>query len=160
MALDITQLYSGPVTTVKIGGTDMGAVFDGVEIVREDEFFECLCDQVLGPVTKILTSRKWVVSLKGAELSLTNLETLLAQGSSNLTSSSLHLDDTEQGLTTLEVAHPAPSGVGTMTWKFDTVYNVSGGAMAFKKDGTQTVVPTTFDCLPNVSGDHGFVKLA
>jgi len=158
MAVDTTQLYSGPVTFVKIGGVDMGSTFDGVEIAREDAFADLHCDQILGPVVKNLTSRKFIVSLRGAELQLGKIEKLLGQEAGNLQSSSLKLNDDEQGSTTLEIVHPCPTGVGNRTWKFDTVYNVSGGAIAFKKDGTQAVIPTTFDCLPDTSGNFGYVK--
>lgn len=154
------NMYSGPVTTVSIGGEDMGGTYDGVEVVREDEFADVhlVSDQVLGAMSRNLLSRKFVVTLNAAEIDLTHLEIALAQKSGNLVSSSIKLDDAEQGSTTLEIAVPAPTGVGTRTIKFDTVYIVGGGAMAFKKDGTQCVVPITFDCLADSDGEFGYIS--
>ena len=157
MAVTTTDMYSGPVTKVEVGGVDMGGTYDGVEISREDDFSDIHCDQVFGPINRSLLSRKFIVALNGAELSLANLETLLAQESGNLSASSLKLDDDEQGSTTLEITHPTPDGGGVRTWKFDTVYNVGGGAITYKKDGTQAVIPTTFDCLPDADGEYGYV---
>jgi len=154
------NMYSGPVTTVEIGGNDMGGTYDGVEVTREDEFADVnlQSDQTLGAMTRNLLSRKFVVTLNAAEVDLTHLEMALAQKSGNLVSSSLKLDDEEQGEVSLEITVPAPSGIGTRTIKFFATNIVGGGAMAFKKDGTQCIVPITFDCLANSDGDFGFVS--
>jgi hypothetical protein len=158
MSVTTTNIYSGPVTTFKIGGTDIGGTNDGVVVNREDEFADLHCDQILGPVTKKLVSRKFTVETRLAEITLANLEKALGQESGNLVSSSLGLDEDEQGSVTLEIAVPCPTGVGTRTIKFDTCYNVTGGATEYKKDGTQTVIPVTFDCLPNSSGVYGYIS--
>lgn len=157
MAATAINMYSGPVTTVEIGGVDMGGTYDGVEIVREDEFADVnlVSDQVLGEMSRNLLSRKFVVTLQAAEIDLTHLEVALAQKDGSLTSSSLDLNDDEQGSVTLEITVPAPTGVGTRTILFYTTTIVAGGAMAFKKDGTQCIVPITFDCLANSAGKFG-----
>lgn len=160
MAATPNNMYSGPVTTVEIGGVDMGGTYDGVEISREDEFadIDLSCDQALGEMGRHLLRRKFVVVLQAAEVDLTHLEVALAAEDGNLVSSSLKLDDDEQGTVTLEITVPAPTGVGTRTFKFDKVVIVAGGAMAFKKDGTQCVVPITFDCLADGNGEFGYIS--
>lgn len=159
MAIDSTQMYSGPVTTFKIGGVDIGGTFDGVTIAREDEFAEIHCDQILGPIRRQLISRKFVVNTALAELSLANLETALAQESGNLSGSSLKLDEDEQGSTTVEVIIPTPDGGGSRTYKFDTAYIITGGEHAYKKDGTQVAIPVTFDCLADATnGEYGYIN--
>lgn len=157
MSVTVTNIYSGPVTTFKIGGTDIGGTNEGVTVTREDEFADMHCDQIKGPIRKNLVSRKFVVETRLAEVTLANLEKALGQQSGNLVSSSLSLDDDEQGSVTLEILVPCPTGVGNRTIKFDTCYNITGGATEYKKDGTQTVIPVTFDCLPNTSGVHGYI---
>jgi len=158
MAVVIGNMYSGAVATFKIGGTDIGGTNDGVEITREDTFSEGLhCDQIKSPVEPTLISRTFSVVTNLAELTLANLEKALGQKSGNLVSSSLNLTDDDQGSTYLEITVPAPTGVGTRTIKFDTVYNVAGGGTAYKKDGTQSVIPVTFSCRANSSGQYGYL---
>lgn len=153
------NMYSGPVTAVEIGGEDMGGTYDGVEVTREDEFADVnlVSDQTLGEMSRNLLSRKFVVILNAAEVDITHLETALAQKSGNLDSSSLKLNDDEQGSVSLQLTVPAPTGIGTRTILFYTTTIVAGGAMAFKKDGTQCVVPITFDCLANSDGEFGCI---
>lgn len=157
MAIDTTQVYSGPVTSVTVGATNLGGTYDGVEISREDEFSELHVDQIKGPISRKLMSRKFIVNLNCAELSLANLEIALGQESGNLTSSSLKLDDDDQAATTLTIVVPAPTGVGTRTYSFDTVQNVGGGGSSYKKDGTQTFIPVTFDCIGDANGEFGCI---
>ena len=159
MAIESKNMYSGPVATFKIGTEDIGGTNDGVAITQEDEWSETHCDQVLGPAKKQLTSRKYIVSTNLAELTLANLEIALGQASGNLTSSSLKLDETDPGSTTLEITVPCPTGVGTRTFKFDVVYIVGHGELAFKKTGEQVIIPVTFDCLADTSdGEYGFIS--
>ena len=155
----VADVYSGPVTTVLVGAaTDIGGTYDGVEISREEEFSELHVDQIKGPISRKLMSRKFIVTLNIAELSLVNLELALGQAAGNLTSSSIKLDDIDQGSTTLTITVPTPDGVGVRTFKFDTVINVGGGGSAYKKDGTQTFVPVTFDCLADATGIFGAIS--
>lgn len=158
MTVDPTQVYSGPVTKVLVGTDDIGGTYDGVEISREDERSEIHVDQIKSPISRPLMSRKFIVVLNVAELSLANLEIALAQESGNLVSSSLKLDDDDQGSVTLTITVPTPDGGGVRTYKFDTVYNVGGGGTAYKKDGTQSFVPITFDCLADLDGEFGAVS--
>lgn len=152
------NMYSGAVATFKIGGVDIGGTNDGVTITQEDELADIHCDQILGPVRKFLTSRKFVVVTNLAENTLANLEKALGQASGNLTSSSLKLDETDPGSTTLEISVATPDGVGTRTFKFDVVYVVGHGEMAYKKTGEQLVIPVTFDCVQSATtGQYGYI---
>lgn len=156
---DASVMYSGPVATFKIGGSDIGGTNDGVTITQEDEWSEIHCDQILGPVKKQLISRKYIVNTNLAELTLANLEKALGQESGNLVSSSLKLDEDDPGSTTLEIIVPCPTGVGNRTFKFDVVYVVGHGELAYKKTGEQVVIPVTFDCLADSSsGEYGYIS--
>lgn len=157
MAITPGNMYSGPIATFKVGGDDIGGTNDGVEITEEEEYSEIHCDQILGPLARSLNSRKFTVITNLAELTLANLKIALGLGD-DAVSSSQPIKDTELGVTTLEITVPCPTGVGTRTIKFDTVYKVAGGGIAFKKDGTQTVLPVTFSCIGDSVGFYGFIK--
>lgn len=159
MSVSSANMYNGPIATFKIGGTDIGGTNDGVAITQEDEWSETHCDQVLGSVKRQLISRKFTVNTNLAELTLANLEKALGQESGNLVSSSLKLDDDDPGSTTLLITVPCPTGVGTRSFKFDVVYVVGHGEMAYKKTGEQTVVPVTFDCIASAAtGEYGGIS--
>lgn len=159
MAVEIKNMYSGAIATFKIGGTDIGGTNEGVSITQEDEWSEGHCDQIKGPSFKKLISRKYIVDTNLAELTLANLEKALGQKSGNLVSSSLKLDDSDPGSTTLEIIVPCPTGVGDRTFKFDVVYVEGHGGIAYKKTGDQTVIPTTFGCVQDAStGQYGYIS--
>jgi len=153
MTVNTGLLYAGAVTTVKIGGTDIGGTYDGVKVTTEGDFFDLKVDQVSATVKKSLISRKCTITLNIAEMSLANLRIALSQAAANLTGSTLYLTDGEQGETYLEMVCPTPSGVGTKIYYFPRIYSIGSGEHNYKK-GEQTFVQVILEGLPDTSNSN------
>lgn len=153
MAVDTDQLYAGAVTTVEVGGVDIGGTYDGVAISTEGEFFDLNVDQVSAIVKKNLITRKCTITLNIAELSLANLRKALGQASANLSGSTLYLTDDEQGEITLGLVLPTPDAGGDRTYYFLRVYCTGSGEHSYKK-GDQTFVAVVFEALPDTDNSN------
>lgn len=159
--MTVTQdlIYSGAVTTVKVGGVDIGGTYDGVKITGSPEWFETECDQVNAPVTKTLVKNKGTVTLNIAELSLANLRLALAQASANLSGSTLYMTDDDPGSMTLEIITPTPSGIGSKYYYFPRAYNVGTGEHTYKKN-EQLFMSIIFDALPDTDNSNRICYIA
>ena len=150
----VANMFAGAVTSVTLGGTDIGGTFDGVAISMESEHLDIKCDQVLGTLGKQLMDMKFIVTFGMAELTLQNLQLALQQlaGNYNSSSSSLKLSAVAQGSLTLVIVVPSPDSLSNRTYNFDLAYVVASGEHAYKKDA-QTFQPVTCDCVANASTD-------
>jgi hypothetical protein len=158
MTVTTALLYAGAITTVKIGGTDIGGTYDGVSISVEDETFDLNVDQVKSVVDKVLLTRKALVTLNIAEVSLANFRLALAQASANLSGSTLYLTDTQQAETTVELITETPSGVGSRYYYFPRANIMAKGEHTYKKN-EQLFVPVQIECLPDTANSNRIAYL-
>lgn len=159
MTVNTSLLFAGAVTTVKVGGTDIGGTYDGVSCSVEDDTFELKVDQVNSAVDKVLLSRKATITLNIAEVSLANFRLALGQPSGNLTGSTLlYITDSEQGETTLELILPTPTGAGSRYYYFPRVNILAKGAHTYKK-GEQLFVPVEMEALPDTANSNRIAYL-
>ena len=155
MTVTRKDIYAGAVTLVKIGGTDIGGMIEGVTIRTESEYFDTLCDQVKGVVDTKLTGRKCLITFSMAEISLVNLQKAMAQPAANLSGSTLYLTDGQQAATTLEIQVPTPDAAGTRIYYFLIVRIIGSGEHSYRKDG-QLMIAVEIVAFPDTAIENRF----
>lgn len=157
MANEAADFHAGAVTTVKIGGNDVGVTFDGVEIQFEQSEIELECDQFITPIDDVATKKAVTVRLNVAAVDLDNFVRAWHYPSTNLVSSSLDIDADDDVSTTLEIA-VLLRNLNTRTYHFYRVRARGTSAHSYKKDG-QTFIPIEIKCYYcDTAGRIGFVK--
>jgi len=96
IAQDRGKICHGTLTTLSIGGTDLGPTSeDGVTFVANQTHFDQKIDQQVGTIKKTLTNREVVVGLTMVEATLARLHIALNLAAAALSGSSLTIDSTE-----------------------------------------------------------------
>jgi hypothetical protein len=146
ISIDNAKITLGAVTTLELGGTDLGPTSEnGVTLKSDQTYQEFYVDQQVTPVKNVLTGRRYTIDLELAQNSLANLHAALNLATSALVTSSLTLNGSEAALKTLKIIAPA-TGAGSRTMIFDSVRVTSNFSITMKKKDL-AILPVTFEAL-------------
>ena len=144
MAATITtgNLIGGPLTDLKIG-TDGAEVSVGGTLApltyrKEVTFREFRTQQTVGVVKKEEATVRYFISTVLAEVTLENLRIALNQAASNLSASTLTVDEDDLGEVSLLAEGPGPNSQ-TRTLDFPKVVSMATGDVTVAQDGQQGI---------------------
>ena len=160
MAITRANIIVGGLTQVKIGGTDIGATFDGATLTKTPEFFEHEVDQVLDAVDLTPTNYKMEVETLLSEATIANLYRVwneVTLPSTNVLN--LGMDTTTNEFTLELITKPTGSST-TRSYYFYRAVSFEASSHALKKDD-RVAFPVKFRILPDITkaagAEYGFV---
>lgn len=142
--------------------TDLGSTMDGVSVREEVEWLDVKVDQSIGIVAKIVVSRRVYVTFSVAEATLEHWRVAWNLASSKLVTSTLTIDESENGSQSLVIVGPGPGTGATSnirTATFPKAVAMGSSEHSYKVDAV-TVMPMEFEILstPTDSGRFGHVS--
>jgi len=160
MATDNTKLYSGLITSLSIGGADIGHTGGKAVLAMESETVELRTGQSHSKVATLLRARSATLSIDLLEFSVQNLAYALGQPSTSVV-----------GTTYLNISDSAPDSVEvilvvenersgrTDTWKLPDCKLQGSSAITYDAE-SQGSLPIVFDVFPDSSNSLGFLVQA
>lgn len=146
IAIDKGKFLIGAVTTLELGGTDLGPTSeDGVTFTYTPTFYDHKSDQVAAKLRKTKTDVDLKITLNLMQGTLANLHKALNLAAASLSGSSLTIDTSQAADATLLIAGVAPD-VNTRTIIMDAVQVSSPMAITMSKNNP-VMIPVEFECL-------------
>jgi len=142
-------IIAGTSMSLSVGGNDVGATKGGVEMEVTSDYYDVIVDQQLTPVKRKLIGRSCRVRTTLEEATLENLRIAWNLASSALVSSSLTLDNSENGEVELVFVGVGPNDT-TRTATFFSAVAMTTGPVPNAKDA-ESGIPVEFECLYNDS---------
>jgi len=130
MALDKTLIYTGPVTSVTVGGTPVYETLDGVTVTCETEFLDIENDQAPGIHKKKKINQRYTVSFKVVHLTNALAKYAFAQPDANISGVTLTLNTSERAAEAIVILLPTVSGRSTILG-FSACYALGVSSIVF-----------------------------